>query len=384
MQLNMVMPMDLGLERADGIDTSEMFDLGEVEGKRNRGLGRRGVKGEFGEREDEDDYESGADGSDELEDLVEEEEEEDDGLDDEERKVQRLENSLDALYDQYHAHKMERDAKHRAKEEKRKRDAAEGGEWHGIKAESEESDEDEDPAPAPDSDDQDTDDEEADLTNGMDIDNNNNEEEEDLDEMNDDSIISAPAPRLSKRANAAIAKKSVQFAPAPSSKLITKLVVPIAEEKQAGEKSRAAKMWFDQPMFKGLAGLEEMMSGDAPQEDDVDEEDGDETTFSDEESVPADESIAWEQMGSDDEAAEAAALQVWRLRSLSMSSFAEGQMVEQEYADAEESDDDFEGAVDSHIEDPNMTAEADFKGQEDAEEARRERIDSEIILSSIR
>ena len=53
----------------------------------------------------------------------------------------------------------------------------------------------------------------------------------------------------------------------------------------------------------------------------------------------------------------------------------------QEYADAEddaESDDDFEGAVESHVEDPDMAEEADFKAQEDAEELKRQRIEGAI------
>ncbi len=86
MQLNMVTPMDLGLERQDGIDDSDMFDLGEVEGTTSRSrLGpRKGVQGAFA---DDEIMESGDEGSDELEGIDEEEEEEDDGLDDEERKT---------------------------------------------------------------------------------------------------------------------------------------------------------------------------------------------------------------------------------------------------------------------------------------------------------
>ena len=297
MQLNMVTPMDIGLERQDGIDDADMFDLGEVEGKRKRGSGRA-MQGDFGTAAEED--ESGSEGSDESGlDAVEEEEEEDDGLEDEERKTRRLEASLDQLYDQFHARKTERDAKHKAKEEKRKRDAAEGGEWHGIKAvESEEDDsEDNDPAPAPDSDDEDTEEEidekEDEGAEGMDVDDG--AEQDDA----DGSTVSATAPRLSKRAAKAAATLKARQDRKAASSLLTTLVAPVAEEKRAGEKSKAAKQWFDQPVFKGLKGLEEMMRGDAPEEEDVDEDED-----------AADVSGVWEQMGSEDEAAEAAALTV--------------------------------------------------------------------------
>ena len=366
MQLNMVTPMDIGLERQDGIDDADMFDLGEVEGKRKRGSGRA-MQGDFGTAAEED--ESGSEGSDEsgLDALDEEEEEEDDGLDDEERKTRRLEASLDQLYDQFHARKTERDAKHKAKEEKRKRDAAEGGEWHGIKAlESEDDDSgDNDPAPAPDSDDADTDEEidEDEGAEGMDVDDGIEQ-----DENADESTISATAPRLSKRAAKAAATLKARQDRKAASSLLTTLVAPVAEEKRAGEKSKAAKQWFDQPVFKGLAGLEEMMRGDAPEEEDVDE---------DEEA--ADVSGVWEQMGSEDEAAEAAALTVrhfsfaaTRRLIVSLQAYAERSGSDED----EDSDDDFSGAVESHVEDPEMAAEADFKGQEDEEEARRERIDS--------
>ena len=143
MQLNMVTPMDVGLERQDGIDDSDMFDLGEVEG----GVERRGVRGGLGSDAELDGGSSGDEGSSAEDDDEESDADEDE--DEKERRTRRLENNLDQLYDQYQQHKSERDAKHKAKEERRKRDAAEGGEWAGIKApESDSEDEDLDPAPA--------------------------------------------------------------------------------------------------------------------------------------------------------------------------------------------------------------------------------------------
>lgn len=306
MQLNMVTPMELGLERQDGIDDSDMFDLGEVEGKRQRGSGRA-IVGDFGMEiisGDEASDESELDGA-----AAEEEElEEDDGLDDDERKTQRLENGLEQAYDQYHARKTERDAKHKAKEEKRKRELAEGGEWHGIKAvESEDEDSgDNDPAPQPESDDEDTEDE---LSGGMKLD-----EEVESDLELEKSISSTTEPvRLSKRAMKAAATLEQKRARKAASALLTNLAVPITDEKRIGDKSKAAKQWFDQPVFKGLAGLEELMNGEAPEEEDVDS--------GEEDDAAVDVSGVWEEMGEEEEAKEAAALKVSHSFSLSRIKF---------------------------------------------------------------
>lgn len=291
MQLNMVTPMDIGLERQDGVDDSDMFDLGEVEG----GVERKGVKGGLGS-----DVDSGA-SEDELDEIEEEDEDElDSDVDEEERKTQRLERSLDALYDQFHAHKIERDAKHKAKEERRKRDAVEGGEWGGIKApgsdEESEEEEDDDPAPMP-SDSDDSDDDGPDRpvagAEGMNVDG-----EDEEDDMEDEVEQVVVKPVLSKRAikAAALAESKKR---ARDGKLITNLSKPISDEKRVSDKKRAAAQWFDQPVFKGLAGLDEMMRGDAPEEEDVSEEEGEEGV-----------SGVWEEMDEEDAEAEAKALAV--------------------------------------------------------------------------
>lgn len=329
MQLNMITPMDIGLERQDGVDDSDMFDLGEVEG----GPVRRGVKGgmgEFGEREIDsgDEFDSEEE---EEEDLIEEGEEgeDDEDEDEEEKKTQRLEQSLDALYDQFQQHKIERDAKHKAKEERRKRDAAEGGEWAGIKtageSDDDESDVDADPAPLP-SDDDDSDEEDATATAaGMDVDGEEKEGSEEVDEDDDDDDeielddggrgirSAAPTPQISKRAVKAANLAAAKVARADA-KLLTKLVKPITDEKRTADKSRQAKMWFDQPVFKGLKGLEQLMTGDG------EEEEGDREDDEDDEVDMGEVSGVWEEMGQEEEEAEAKALAVsslgffaWRL-----------------------------------------------------------------------
>lgn len=289
MQLNMITPMDIGLERQDGVDDSDMFDLGEVEG----GVERKGVKGGLGS-----DVDSGV-SDDDLDEIEEEDEDElDSDVDEEERKTQRLERSLDALYDQFHQHKIERDAKHKAKEERRKRDAVEGGEWGGIKApgsDDESEEEDDDPAPMPsDSDDSDDDGpDRVEVADGMNVDG---EEEDDVEE--DDEVQVVAKPVLSKRAIKAAALADSKKR-ARDGKLITNLAKPISDEKRVSDKKRAAAQWFDQPVFKGLAGLDEMMRGEAPEEEDVLEEEGEEGV-----------SGVWEEMDEEDAEAEAKALAV--------------------------------------------------------------------------
>lgn len=275
MQLNMVTPMDIGLERQDGVDDSDMFDLGEIEKK-------KGTKEKFGS-----DFDSGS----EEESGAEVEAEDDDEYvsDDEELKASRLESSLDDLYARYQQHKVERDAKHKAKEERRKRDAAEGGEWAGIGKEEEDSDSDvdDDPAPIP----EESSDEESEGGDGS-----LEEEEEamEAEEADGDSKMPASSKRAQKAAAAAAAKAKVKEA-----KLITKLPAPA---KAKGDKTKQAAMWFDQPVIKGLPGLTALLSGGGASRDEVE---------SDEEV----EDEEWAPMGEDEEREEAEALKVCLLSS---------------------------------------------------------------------
>lgn len=277
MQLNMVTPMDIGLERQDGVDDSDMFDLGEIEG----GKVRQGVKGGlnafateravgFDDDEDSEDEVMGRRGSGRkgagalLDRVVEGDDEDlDSDEDEDERKTRRLEASLDLAYEQYHQQKMERDARHKVKEERRKRDAAEGGEWTGIndKADSDEdeTDLDADPAPMPSSDEDDSDD----------------------DEERDDETLETTQKPLSNRARKA-ALEAERKANAKQGKLLTNLKVEKAvdDPRRINEKSRSAKMWFDQPVFKGLAGLNDLINGEVDEEE---EERGDDESDSEEE-----------------------------------------------------------------------------------------------------
>ncbi|GAA5863176.1 hypothetical protein JCM1840_002496 [Sporobolomyces johnsonii] len=266
MQLNMVTPMDIGLERQDGVDDSDVFDLGEVEG----GKVRQGVKG--GVLASDDEAESDEEAAPKKGAMPEaamgdaEDDEEDEDVSDDERRTRRLEESLDILYESYQQSKLERDHKHKVKEQRRKAEAAEGGEWRGIKEDdrdtdegSDDSDIDDDPAPAPESDD------------------DSSDEDEDA-----------------------------AVAPAGKGKLITKL--DKSKVLSGDAKSRQAAMWFDQPAFKGLpgGGLDALLGSGTDSEDaassasaDEEEDDGDVRTVWDE--LEEEEEEGEEESDSDDD-----------------------------------------------------------------------------------
>ncbi|SCV70874.1 BQ2448_3636 [Microbotryum intermedium] len=337
MQLNMVTPMDIGLERQDGVDDADVFDLGEVEG--NEKAGRSGVQGRtLGEDVLEDDEGDEEDQginaarakllrmAEQSAVLMDEDDEDDEDLDEQEIKMRRLERSLDTAYDMYHQHKMERDAKHKAKEERRKRDAKEGGEWHGIQAkgsddEDDGDDDDEfDPAPQPSSDEDDSED-----------------DPEDEDMEVEEALV--PTTKNNK----------------PKAKaLLTKLQPVVSEEKKTVEKSRAAQMWFDQPVFKGMPELDKLLNGG-------DNEDSD-----------AEDQVSVE--ASDDEDGE-----TWNGLDSDREDQEEDDEVEVDSEEDEYSDDDFTGARETHFEDSDMEEEADLKAQEEAEELKRQRIEGEFL-----
>ncbi|GAA5828466.1 hypothetical protein JCM5353_006997 [Sporobolomyces roseus] len=310
MQLNMVTPMDIGLERQDGVDDSDVFDLGEVEG----GKVREGVKGgklASDDEADSDDEMKGAKKDARLEagaTMSDDEEEEGEGegeeVSDEERKTRRLEESLDLLYETYQQSKLERDHRHKAKEARRKREAAEGGEWKGIKGPgsdseegSDDSDVDDDPAPKPESDDDSSDDEE--------------------------------------------------FPTQPNKDADGKLITNLKKNKvlSTDAKTRQAAMWFDQPAFKGLpGGLDGLLGGSGTDEEDA------ASSLSDDEDEGDGVRTVWDELEEDEDEEE------------------EGESA------GEDSDDDFTGAREEFEEDDEMEEEADIDDEERKEIEKAERI----------
>lgn len=346
MQLNMVTPMDIGLERQDLVDDSEMFDLGEVEG----GKARRGVKGgnlgSDDEMSDEDEMDGMPgrpinpipEGAVRRDFEGEGEDEYDSDASDSERKARRLEESLDLLYESYQQTKLERDAKHKVKEQRRKRAMAEGGEFRGFNSDddkdSDESDHDDeedfDPAPLPSESEGDSSDEEVET------------------QLVPSKATKSSAPTSKGKTAAASAAAS-----AAEKKKKAGLLTNLKAEKvlSSSAKSRQAEMWFDQPAFKGLpGGLDALLNGGDDDASDAEEED--ESFEEDDEGVKS----VWDELDEDEDDEDQ----------------EDGAQEESE----SESDDDFDGAREEFEEDEEMEEEADIEAEEKAEIEKAERIAS--------
>jgi AdoMet-dependent rRNA methyltransferase SPB1 len=223
-------PMDVGLDRQDGIGDEGMFDLGMVDGKTGR----------LGKDMDDEGEESEA----------EEEDEEEETEDEEQRRLDELEAGMDDMYDDFQNRRLEKDTKARVKAARAKRAAEEGGPWQGIQDE-EESEEESDEEVAPVEDDEDT-----------------SDSEDDDDALDTDAAAVAAERKKGRKG------------------LLTDLAKP--KDRSSEAKNREAALWFDQPVFKGVAGLDALLQGeDEDDEDDDDEEEDDdfedETDASDEE-----------------------------------------------------------------------------------------------------
>jgi AdoMet-dependent rRNA methyltransferase SPB1 len=227
--------MDIGLERQDGFAGDEpdfVFDLNEVEGH-----GGRTQKVQLQTNEaDESDVEDSGD-----------EDGEDDGGDGEESdddKYGDLEKNLDEMYNEYQNARLAKDAKHKVKEDRKKRDALAGtdGEWGGIKSRGKEDAESE---ASGDEEDDDHDDSQAYVNYDPDA---LPSDELDSSDEEEDAAATAPSKKRGRDGNL------IQDFKAPKKPLDTSTA-----------KSRAAAMWFDQPIFKNVDGLEDLMKvGDAP------------------------------------------------------------------------------------------------------------------------
>ncbi|KAI1849447.1 hypothetical protein JX266_004942 [Neoarthrinium moseri] len=116
MQLNMMAPMDIGMEEAGPRGQDAMFALkpiDKLEATNKIVKGKMAVISDADARKDRD---SGIGSSGETDDESDEEED-------------RLERELDGLYDQYREKKADRDAKYRAKKARQEHD---DGEWEGV------------------------------------------------------------------------------------------------------------------------------------------------------------------------------------------------------------------------------------------------------------
>ena len=245
MQLHMTTPMDLGLEAGQsGLgDQGEdfVFDLTEAEGNKGR------TKPAVLRTNEADDLSSDGEENEAMQ-TAQIVGEDDDVSDDDERRLLDLEENLDELYDEYQNHKLARDAKHRVKEARKKRDAEGKGEWGGIRSAQDggEKGEGEDDESVVDS--------EAEALDAEEEANTLAYQQHDPDAVPDDEVFSDASDddaedieNRDPRSGRKTGKKLVQDLAAPKKPL------------EPSVKSRAAAMWFDQPVFKGVPGLEALM-----------------------------------------------------------------------------------------------------------------------------
>lgn len=291
MQLQMTTPMDIGMEQGDESlmgGTDDFFDLKGTSKKDADDLHAEDI----GE-EDEAELTTITSGDD-----AEDEE------DEKEARLRRLEGDMDGLYDDYQTRRSERDAKYRAKEERRKNKNLE--EWHGINEK--EGEDDHSDAES--------------SVGGYDIVQGKKEKEEtfDTDDEEDEAEEEEmkQVMKAEKRRRAALlASREAAAAEAKAGKTKKRrqrddeddedevdsgLVTSLESKKDVkARQSREAAIWFDNPLFKGVPGLDmvdDEEDDDDEEEDEEDEEESEEED-EDEESLEEDEEASGEEV--DDE-----------------------------------------------------------------------------------
>ncbi|KAK8041300.1 Spb1 domain-containing protein [Apiospora phragmitis] len=125
MQMNMMAPMDIGLEQDGPIGRDSLFGLKAVDKKNAVNKIAKGKMAILNETEAKKDLDSGIG------------ETEDDSMDEDDED--RLERELDGMYEQYQDRKSAADAKFRAKKARKEHD---DGEWEGVSADEQQSDDD--------------------------------------------------------------------------------------------------------------------------------------------------------------------------------------------------------------------------------------------------
>jgi len=269
LQLNMTAPEDMVMEDDMALRGEDVFDLGEGEKEaRRRGKGKQIPLDQLvqdadgmDESEEENAKESGDEDDEEILDSDEERE----------RKTAYLEGELDGLYDAYRERMSERDAKWKVKQARLKDKNREA--WHGIKDGSDgESDHGLSSLAALGRGGQDADSDEESEVGGWDVVANTKarigEEVDSSDESAEESDGDDGQPKA-KRVRLALPNGNRK----PAAQVIPKsqpLVRNLAADVDQAEMSRAAQVWFDQPMFKGIGDLAALDG------DDDDEEEGDE------------------------------------------------------------------------------------------------------------
>jgi AdoMet-dependent rRNA methyltransferase SPB1 len=222
MQLQMVAPMDIGMEQQDaalGTGQEDFFDLGRTENGLRKGSSARFLTDDNGDLIVESDEEEG-DEQDHDADVMEDEREE---------KLRNLEVELDGMYDAYQGRLRERDAKFKVNESRRKN--AEREEWNGIQEEASEGSE-----------------SEGGGWDGM----------QDA-KFNDDSSMSEDSD--SEDASSAAGRKRKRSEDVVTNSKRPRLITDLKEPTSAKTSNTAAQIWFSQDIFTGLDDLNGLSDG---------------------------------------------------------------------------------------------------------------------------
>ncbi|KXN89929.1 AdoMet-dependent rRNA methyltransferase SPB1 [Leucoagaricus sp. SymC.cos] len=280
MQLRMTAPLDIGLEQSDatlGVGQEDVFDLEETEKKLNK---KAQVQWLNDDETMYDDVEDGEDNSSERN-----TDNDFSSGEDEDRRIDGLEATLDGLYDAYKNRLRERDAKFRANEARAK-DKEREKEWAGIQAERDGSDE------------------STDSEGGWDVAQNNKlKEDDDSSDESSDEEKEGPASKGKRY-------RALQDPALPSAKRQRLASTPDVPSKPS---STAARLWFSQDVFSGvdsLEGLEEKEEAESVDEADVfpekSDQEMDQASGDDFEVVPQTQDVdtdMWDISNEDEEAA---------------------------------------------------------------------------------
>jgi len=231
MQLQMTTPMDIGIETADG----EVFGLQNMD---SHDLSS----------DDDMQYSDGDDDSDSPVDTDPEADEDEEELSEDEAKLRSLEEGLDLAYDEYQENQLRKDAKKKAREEARrlKHNDDQEAEWTGCNDQHDLADDEDDEIGSGD---------DIEVVRQKRVKFQKGIEEDDDDSDSDGEDVTLQANRI-----VASRKKQESAAqPFPSKK--PKLLVDFKDKKDDTTEAQAsaADLWFDQPVFKALGGVDSLL-----------------------------------------------------------------------------------------------------------------------------
>jgi AdoMet-dependent rRNA methyltransferase SPB1 len=244
MQLQMTTPMDIGIENTDG----EVFGLQNMD---SHDLSS----------EDDMQYSDGEDDSGSLIFTDTGEGEDDEELSEDEAKLKTLEEGLELAYDDYQENQLRKDSKRKAREEARRSKHSEHqeAEWTGCNDQNELADEDNDEIGS-------GDDIEVVRQKRVKFQKGFEENDDDSDSDGEDVTLQAARIVASRKEQGSAA----QPIPAKKPKLLVNFEDPTDKSTEA--QASAADLWFDQPVFKALGGIDSLVpEGSEDSEIDQDE-----------------------------------------------------------------------------------------------------------------